>query len=148
MGLRIHGDFIIDGDCTEEGDLFLGKTTTTGTERNITAQGTEADIDILINPKGDGVIKVPVDYEDNIASEDRALANVAFVKAYDHWKGSWNWATNLNVAPVAERAGDTYWTEDELDSPYIPANSFLYAKIDGASVVSDNPNTSEYLIKP
>jgi hypothetical protein len=76
----------------------------------------------------------------NEAGNPALRANVAF-------KGKWDWSAHSDTPPVAGLALEAWVTVGELADPYIPDGSLLIAKIDGASVVDANPDTSEFWIQ-
>ena len=114
---RIYSDLIVNGAATLQttllvtgtasfvDDLLLGDTGTAGTNRELTAQGSETDIHVDVIPKGVGLFRVPTSYEDNIGSEGRAIIN----KAY-HDANIGGVAANLSD-PGADRI--VFWDESE-----------------------------------
>jgi hypothetical protein len=61
-------------------------------------------------------------------------------------KQEWDWVANGNVAPVAALKLEQYITKGNLNAPFIADGSLLIAKVNGASVVDENPTISQYWI--
>lgn len=89
-----------------EGQLTIGLSNTTGTVRTVQAAGSEANINLLLNSKGTGVVKVPTGYATNVASDDD-ITNRAYIltiaKTYSAKQTFQANGTNaaLNIGPFA-----------------------------------------------
>lgn len=76
--MRILEGVEIEGDLSVQDDIFLGLPDSAAAIKELTAQGSSANIGIDFIPKGTGILRVPTGYEANIGSETRAIVNKAY----------------------------------------------------------------------
>lgn len=104
----VAGSIVIDTTTTASSvNNFVLSAAATGSEPEIEVTGTDTNIDILITPKGTGVILVPISYSANIVSD-----NTLITKQYAD-----SVATGLDFKNSV-RIGTT----GALTGTYVPAN--------------------------
>ena len=125
QGQIIRNDLTVLGEVQVQDELSLGHVTFAGSIREVRALGSATNIDILLNPKGIGTVKVPVGYTANIADNDDII-NLDYFK------------TNVVTKPASSLLQAPTATEDQYGITYDHANNRFTLAPTGAALTFDN----------
>lgn len=124
-GQTIRNDLTVLGTHSIDEELYLGLSTTAGTDRTIEAIGSGSDIDILLLSKGIGTLKTRSNYAADVA-DDEDIINLAYHIGHISAKAT----SSLLQAPTAtEDLHSIVWDETNQE----------YTLLDlGAGITADN----------